>query len=513
MPTSIIWGKYLIAKATSRTEALVIEDGALFQRDGVIVEVGSRGDLRRRYAADDIIGSERHVVMPGLVNAHHHVGLTPFQLGSPDYPLELWLVSRFPARNVDPYLDTLYSAFEMIESGVTTVQHLAGMRGPKAQWPGGAAAILRAYRDIGMRVSYAFGIRDQNRVVYGSDGDFIRQLPSDLAPDVQAWVNNMSISFDDYAKDLFIGLLEISGRNREERVRIWLAPANLHWCSDALLLRIKELASEYHVGMHMHLLETIYQKMYSLRQFDMTPVRHLRELGLLGPELTLGHGVWLTEDDLDIIGSTGTCICHNPSSNLRLQSGIAPVNAWLERNMRVALGMDEAGINDDRDMLQEMRLALKLHRIPGLDQTVPTGPEILRMATEHGAHTTGFGNRIGVLEPGRAADVVLVNLRNVEEPYLASGVPVLDAVLHRGRSVDVDTVLIGGDVVMRDRRFTRVDKQSILQELSMSLQAPLQPEEARRRVVGKQLLPYVKAFYRNWSLEKIEPYYKRNARA
>src|SRR5437773_2663429 len=177
MPSSLVRGKYVVVEVTERHEALVVEDGAVFQQDGTIVAVGRYEDLAARYRPDEVLGSPAHVVLPGLVNAHHHVGLTPLQLGSPDYPLELWVASRAAARDVDAYLDTLYSAFEMIESGVTTVQHLDGARrGPVSAWPERARQALRAYRDIGMRVSYAFGIQDQNRIVYGSDAEFVRSL-------------------------------------------------------------------------------------------------------------------------------------------------------------------------------------------------------------------------------------------------------------------------------------------------------------------------------------------------
>src|SRR5438034_9839596 len=178
MASSLIRGKYVIVKVTSRTEAQVIADGAVFQRDGAIVAIGPYADLIARHLPDEVLGSPDHVVVPGFVNGHHHVGLTPFQLGSPDYPLELWFASRMAARTVDPYLDTLYSAFEMLESGITTVQHLHGWRGgPASRVFGIAERILKAYEDVGMRVSYSYALRDQNRLVYEADEDFCRRLP------------------------------------------------------------------------------------------------------------------------------------------------------------------------------------------------------------------------------------------------------------------------------------------------------------------------------------------------
>src|SRR6266498_5427872 len=164
MATSLIRGKYVICKVSNRTAAEVITDGAVVQRDCVIIEVGSDQEVAPRYQPDEVLGSADHVVMPGLVNSHHHVGLTPFQLGSPDYPLELWFASRLGARAVDPYLDTLYSAFEMLESGITTVQHLHGWRlGPAARVIAAAEQVLKAYQGLGMRVSYSFSLPVEKR--------------------------------------------------------------------------------------------------------------------------------------------------------------------------------------------------------------------------------------------------------------------------------------------------------------------------------------------------------------
>ena len=159
MASSLIRGKYVICKVTGRAEAEVIADGAVFQRDGTIVDIGRHRDLAARHRPDEVFGSGEHIVMPGFVNSHHHVGLTPFQLGSPDYPLELWFASRMAARNVDPYLDTLYSAFEMLESGITTVQHLHGSRvGPASTGAGdrrAGAQGLSGHRHAGLVLLFA----------------------------------------------------------------------------------------------------------------------------------------------------------------------------------------------------------------------------------------------------------------------------------------------------------------------------------------------------------------------
>jgi 5-methylthioadenosine/S-adenosylhomocysteine deaminase len=361
-----------------------------------------------------------------------------------------------------------------------------------------------------MRASYAFMVRDQNRLVYEPDEQFVGRLPADLAPAMAEFFAAQTIPLDDH-----LALFE-SLRSRyadEERIAIQLAPANLHWCSDRALEMLGELSAEHDAPLHMHLVETAYQKEYARRRSGKTALGHIHDLGLLGPRMTLGHGVWLTEDDVDLAAETDTMICHNPSSNLRLRSGIAPVNRFLERGVRVALGIDEAGINDDRDLLLEMKLALRVHRVPGMDDVVPTPGQILRMATEHGALTTPFGARIGTLEPGRAADLVLMRWDQISHPYLDPRVAAVDAVVQRGRSRHVDTVLVTGEPILRDGRFTRINKEEILAELAASLDTPLRPDEDRRRVLAEAVLPHVQRFYASYlDAELREPFYQPNSR-
>jgi cytosine/adenosine deaminase-related metal-dependent hydrolase len=512
MASSLVRGRYVISEITNRTKAIVIENGAVFQDNGEIVAVGPADELARQYPADEVIGSSAHVVLPGLVNGHHHIGLTPFQLGAADHPLEVWNAARLAARDVDPYLDTLYSAFEMIQSGVTTVQHLHTIRTPPSTWPAAAREVLRAYRDIGMRVSYACMLRDQNRVVYGPDEEFLGRLPAPVASEARAWLEGITASAPWQLSELFVALYQECGRNRAEKVRIALSPVNVLYCSDDLLATVKDHAKQYGVPIHIHLLATKYERLYAERRFGTTAVRHLHDLEVLGLEVTLGHGVWLTDEDADLVAETGTSICHNPSSNLRIRSGVAPINDFAERGVRIAIGTDEAGINDDRDMLQEMRLALFLHRTPGLDDRVPTSSQVLHMATQAGAHTTGFGDRAGTLEPGKGADLVLMRLENLVTPYLDANVSIVDAVVHRGRSTDVDTVLIGGEVVLRDGRFTRVDRDAVRRALTESLRRPLQAHETRRRELSRRLFPHVQRFYDDWQPEGGEPFYRLNQR-
>jgi 5-methylthioadenosine/S-adenosylhomocysteine deaminase len=511
MAASLIRSRAMVTHAMDRHRWNEIADGAVLQQDGAIAEIGTYRELSRKHPNVPVAGSGDEVMLPGFVNGHHHIGLTPVQLGSPDMPLELWFVTRLVMRNVNLYLDALYSAFEMIASGVTTVQHLHGrLPGKLDQVDQGCDEVIRAYRDVGMRVSYSYAVRDQNRLVYQRDENFVASLPAELRGPMQRWFDRFQLTLDDDMA-LFEGLY---GRYRDHRrVKVQLAPANLHWCSDEALRRLADCSRQYDVPLHMHLVETAYQKEYARRRGGGTAAEYIDRFGLLGPRMTLGHGVWLNEQDIDRVAETGTCVCHNCSSNFRLRSGVAALNKLEAAGITTAIGIDEAGINDDRDMLQEMRMVLRAHRVPGMDDDVPTPAQVFRMATSGGAKTTPFADTIGALEVGRAADIVLIDWRQIAYPYLDTETPLLDAVLQRAKTSGVRTVICDGEVIYDDGKFTKVDRDGALRALHDDLQRALSDDEVERRGLAKSLLPHVRAFYANYfDSEQHVPFYRQSSR-
>jgi 5-methylthioadenosine/S-adenosylhomocysteine deaminase len=511
MASSIIRGKHLITRALDRHRYEQIDDGAVLQRDGTVAEIGDFVTLRREHPDLPIIGTGEQVVLPGFVNAHHHVGLTPVQLGSPDMPLELWFATRLVLRMVDLYLDTLYSAFEMVASGITTVQHIQGWAaGGLTEVEAKADQVIRAYEDLGMRVSYCYGLRDQNHLVYEANDAFMARIPEELRPALGRHFARFPLS----AEELVALFESLHARHHnKDRVKIQLAPGNLHWCSDNALGLLADASAKYDAPLHMHLVETAYQKEYARRRGGGTALDYIDRFGLLGPRMTLGHGVWLNERDIERVADSGTHICHNCSSNFRLRSGIAPLNRWEAKGINVAIGLDEAGINDDRDMLQEMRMVLRTHREPGMDDRVPTMAQVLRMASENGARTTPYQTRIGTLEVGKAADMVLIDWQQVSYPYLDVETPVLDAVIQRAKVEGVRAVLVAGEVIYQDWRFTRVDRDAALRQLSEMLRQDFTEEEQERRWLAKAILPHVKAFYDGyWDEAAHEPFYRQSSR-
>lgn len=498
MTQSLIRGRYVVCRTTGN-DVDMLEDGAILQRGGEIVEIGPAAALRRRYPDVRETGSRDHLVLPGLVNAHHHVGVASTLLGCLDGPLETWLTDMFARRDVDPYLDTLWGSMLLLRSGVTTVMHNVVRWIPPPGDPllHDTERILAAYKDAGLRVAYSVAMKEQNRVVYGDDEAFLATLPGQLADTLGARLRG-GMSGDDYLA-LFDELHRRHAASGGDRLRLLLSPSNVQWISDRLFQRIKEAARRYRTGIHMHLSETAYQRAHALRTSGKTPVAHLHDLGVLGPELSGAHGVWLSDADLERLADAGSVICHNPSSNLRLRSGVAPVHRMLERGVTVALGADSSGINDDQELLQEVRLASALHRPPGHDGPRLMPARLLHMVTAAGARACLLGDRVGSLEVGKRADAVLVNIDRLGDRLGASAdVPVLELLVQRGRAEHIDTVLVDGETVFADGHCTRVDEAAVVRELRTRFTQPLQPHEQERRAIAEALRPHVGAFYRGW---------------
>jgi 5-methylthioadenosine/S-adenosylhomocysteine deaminase len=511
MASTIVRGRYVVQGIRVNAEPVVLRDAGVVVRDDLIVTVGPFAEVQAEHPDWPVIGGPDCVVIPGLINAHHHLGLTPLQLGSQDLPLELWLASRVALRDVDPYLDTLYSAFEMIASGVTTVQHLQSrIPGAAADVLAASGEVLRAYREVGMRVSYSVALRDQNRLVYAADRDFVRRLPVRIRPMARRYFERFTSALPDQVA-IFE---ELHRAHRHDPVaKVQLAPSNLHWLSEEALEVAADLSDRTGAPMHMHLLETPYQKAYAARRSGGSALEHIGRLGLLRGRLTIGHGVWLSESDIELCAATGTRICHNCSSNLRLRSGLAPLNRFLQRAIPVAVGIDEAGINDDRDMFQEMRMVLLAHGEPGIDAPHPAPARVLQMATEGGAGTTPFAGSIGALEPGMAADLVVLDWTALTYPYQSPAIPVVDVLIHRAKPTAIQLVMIAGETVYREGQFTRVDRAAVLAEIAAKLAVPLSSGEEERAALAEALMPHVRQFYEGYLPEPSgEPHYRMNSR-
>lgn len=493
----LVKGKYMITHPGQ--EDSTVEDGAICIQGQEIAAVGPYRQLADQFPQEETVGSDDHVIMPGLINAHDHGrGPSAFQLGTTDDYVELWLMALLGQRAVDPYLATAFSAIRQIESGVTTVVH-SYYDPALAQNEQALEKTIAAYEQSGLRVTVALGILDQSPITALSEA-LLPSLPADLHAQVAAFLGDRPhLEFED-----FVAIYRRWRRRLAQdhsRVALWPSPVAVHWCSEELLLRLRDEAQDGQTMMQAHALETVFQRDQALAHRGQTVIAWLDEIDFLGPRLSLAHCLWSTDDDLDRLADKGVSVVHNPGSNLRLGSGTAPVRKMMARGINVALGTDSHGLNDDADMLQEMRLAAVLQRGPGADCWGNGMQQVLRMATQNGARALGIEDKTGVLEVGKQADLVLLRLDELQYPFVDTQQNVDDTVVSRGRARHVDTVIASGQVLMREREHLALDKAAVVSELQQQLASALDPHREAWRQMMQQLKPYIDRHYNEMTFD------------
>jgi 5-methylthioadenosine/S-adenosylhomocysteine deaminase len=507
--TTIVRGAWVIPSASEADK--VLTDGAVAIRGDRIVEVGDRASMLARYPDAEVIGSDDVAVMPGLINAHHHSwAATSIQHARPDQQLEPWILSGKRNRKSDDYLDTLLSAARQMAGGVTSVVDAYFGGGTAEEYGAAVAAGIRAYEEAGMRVAFSTGVDTQSFIVWGKGEDqrFIDSLPPDLRAGAAAFLPGPgSITGDEY-----LAIIEDFKRRYEDhpRIDVWFGPGGPHWMPDDLLRKVAERAAAIDTRIQTHCIETIYEKMHGFRFYGKPTMLHLRDLGFLSPRLSIAHGIWMTEPEMEAAAAAGVAASHNPSSNLRLRAGIAPVLAFRAAGIPVALGMDGFAINDDEDMFSEMRLAWRLHGSPPLDGPGLTPADVLAMATTGGARLMGKDKLLGRLAPGFLADLLLIGLKRITSPWVAPEADPKDLIVYRARLGDVRTVLVGGKVTFHEGKPTGFDVDEVVREVAALLSA--QPFRAERAELVARLMPIFKAWYLEWEMPEPQPYTWYNSR-
>ena len=490
----LVRGKWIIS--SSGENQRVIKNGAILVENDIISAVGEYDRISRDYSYDAELGSERHIVIPGFVNAHNHGrGLSAFQGGVSDAPLELWLPTLFNSYETDLYWDTLLAAMDMVSRGITSVLCHWCERDPSAKsYRDDLEKSINAFLKSGMRVAIAPVIYDQNRYVYLEEEKILSKLPSKMKYMLESRDEDPS-----RIKHYFdtIAHLKKKYNNRSESIAFQYGPNGVQWCSDELLQEIEMNMKRNDMRVHLHLLETKYQKKYGDLYFGKSIVRHLREIGLLDAQVSLAHCVWVSREDIELLSESEAICIHNPSSNLRLHSGIAPIATMLDCGVKVAMGTDSTGLNDDDDMIQEMRLSWQLQRVPGLNSRYVSSSEVFNMATLGSAKATGFAESIGSIEVGKKADLVLLDIRRAMTPTASPSISMLDLLLQRITKSDVDLVLIGGKIVFKEGNFIELNRDEVIEELMKTFTEPSKEDLDFANHLKKLLLEYYSEWDRN----------------
>ncbi len=401
--------------------------------------------------------ARRRLALPALANAHDHCrALSPTSFGGADKPLELWLLRLAAMPAIDPYLGALAAFGRAARGGAGSVMaHYTRFHTADAVEE--AKAIARAAREVGVRVTFAVFMRDRNPLVYGPSEALLDRLPESAREALQSFLSPMPDVEAQIAR-----VEAIAAAVESESFSVQFGPSGPQWASDDLLAGIAAASARSGRRVHMHFLETRYQREFADAHYPEGVAARLEALGLMSPRLTLAHCVYAREEELDAIVRNGVTIATNPSSNLHLRSGIAPIGEALKRGARVALGVDASAFDEDDDILREARLGHFLHAGWGFDTGV-TRQDWLAAIVANGRRANGAPGS-GALEIGEPADALVLDLDRLDRDAVMAVEPI-DLLFARATAAHIDALYVGGREIVADGRLTGVDLAAVEREL------------------------------------------------
>jgi 5-methylthioadenosine/S-adenosylhomocysteine deaminase len=396
------------------------------------------------------IDASNRLLIPGLINAHTHGTVNLAKALADRWSLEL-LLNAYPwtagGRTLEyKHLSALIGAVEMVRKGCTACYDLvAEIPAPSVD---GIEAVARAYDDVGMRAVVAPMMADVS--FYRAIPGLLDAMPPPLRERAEA------IRLEPYEASLATcrQLLTKWSWDRD-RLRPALGPTIPHHCRDEFIIGCRDLAKEHGIGVQMHVAESKVQAVVGMRRYGTTLVAHLHKLGLLAPNFTAAHAIWLDDDDIGRLADAGASVAHNPGSNFKLGSGLAATRKLRDRGVSIGIGTDGCASSDNLNMFEAMRMAAFSSRVQGPDpRHWLSAAEAFEAATTGGARALGLERHIGQLAPGYQADVVFLNLTNIN--YVPLNEPLLHVVFCED-GTGIDRVMIAGEVVVEEGRVRGID--------------------------------------------------------
>lgn len=407
-----------------------------------------------------VVEGRDRLLIPGLVNAHVHSWEAMFRGRYDNLPLELWMLLSYPILGLTPLserfvgLRTQLVGIESLKGGVTCL--LDDVIESPSQSMGQLAAVFDGYAAVGVRANVSGNIVDKfftDTVPYANE-----VLPASVLEAVHAVPPRSAADHLEFARE---ALRRFDGRGGIARYVV--APSGPQRCTDELLVAADALSAEFDTTLHLHVLETKVQAVTGHEMYGTTLVRHLADLGVVSDRLTVAHGIWLTDDDIEVLGAAGASVAHNAVSNQKLGAGIAPVRALLDAGVNLALGSDGLSSNDSARMFDVMKAAALLQKVVSPDHARWIGAqEVLRAATRGGARSCRLTDEVGAVEVGRKADLVLLDTTTVNFTPLND---VRNHLVYCENGESVRTVMVNGVVVVDQGRCTLVDEDAVLAEL------------------------------------------------
>ena len=408
----------------------ILKNGWVGIKDGIIRETGVTSPDDPLPKAKDSINAGKGIILPGLVNTHTHLPMTLFRGLADDLPLSVWLNDYiFPSEKkyIEPAsvrLGSLIACAEMIRSGTTTCCDGYFLEDDVAS----------SVYSCGLRAVLGQGVID---------------FP---APGVPNPSENIKAA--------------VAFAEKWQGVSPLITPSifchSPYTCSSETLIKSKDAASSNGLLFQIHVAETQAECDRIQSAHQASPLQHLDRIGILDPDTLLVHTVWTGDEDIDIIAKHNAKVSHNPSSNMKLASGIAPVVDFLDAGITVGIGTDGCASNNNLDLFQEMDLMAKLHKVKTHDPTAMNAETVLKMATIGGASAIGLDAKIGSLEVNKSADIIIID---AEKPHLVPMYSPASHIVYTARGSDVRDVMIGGKMIMRDRILLTIDLDDILERM------------------------------------------------
>ena len=406
----------------------IFHPGVVAVNDDEIIWVGPEDSWPTRFEPREQLDMAGGLIMPGLINAHTHAAMTCFRGLADDLPLSVWLNDHiFPAEEKISgelvYQGTLLACAEMILGGTTTF------------------CDMYLFEDQVAKAAHEAGIR-------ALVGEVLYDFPSpNYGPPEQGLA---------FTKDL------IRAWENDPLISVAVEPHAVYTCSPDLLRACNEVAEEYQVPMIIHLSESEGEVAQVKKRYSTSPVMHLERLGLLTPHLIADHCVVLDDEEMDLLAERGVRVVHNPESNMKLASGVAPAVELLDRGVTMGLGTDGCASNNNLDMFGEMDTAAKLHKVHRLDPTVMGARTVAQLAVRGGSKVLGLENQVGCLEPGKKADIIGLDL---DRPHLTPLYNIYSHLVYAASAADVTLNIINGRVLMRNRELLTLDVEQVMADV------------------------------------------------
>jgi 5-methylthioadenosine/S-adenosylhomocysteine deaminase len=449
--------------------------------------------------APDVLEGAGRLLMPGFVNAHFHSYDALVKGLLEDMPFDVWALHSQPAyfgkrSRAEIRARTLVGAIECLKHGITTVQDMNSLVPQDEET---LDIILAAFAEVGIRVVFSIALRDVAAL------DIAPFLPAGMLPEIRALVEGTA---RDPAADLaFVEQQIARKRPLPDRFHWALSPSGPQRSSPALLEGIVNMACRHGLPVTTHVLETPAQRAKAAALYGDhggSMVRYMASLGLLGPGTVLAHGVWLDDAEIALLAEHGASLVHNPMSNLKLKSGVAPIRRLHEAGVNLALGCDNCSCGDCQNMFQGMKLFCTLAAITDPNPTGVHAVHAIQAATLGGARALGLEGVVGAIRPGLRADLCLIDLTDIAWMPLNS---VARQLVYSETGRGVETVIVDGRIVMRDRRLLTIDEGAFAAELREVMQG-FRADFAQVAARNGPIIPYLLEANRRVAAEPLGPY-------